>query len=117
MQTKNASAREAVSLAIEQTKRIREKQVSEEELEGAKKYLVGSFPLRIDTQGKLATFLVQEEYYGLGLDYQEKYVTLVKSVIKEDVLRVAQTYLHPDEFILVVVGNLKETGITDSEKK
>jgi zinc protease len=116
LQTKNASAREAVSLAIEQTKRIREKQVSEEELEGAKKYLVGSYPLRIDTQEKLATFLVQVEYYGLGMDYQEKYATLIRSVTREDVLRVAKTYLHPDEFILVVVGNQKEAGITDNEK-
>jgi zinc protease len=111
LQTKNSSAREAISLALEQMKKIREAQVSEQELEGSKKYLIGSFPLRIDTQGKLANFLIQEEYYGLGLDYPEKYPSLISSVTREDVLRVAKTYLHPGSYILVVVANLKEAGM------
>ena len=56
------------------------------------------------------------EYYGLGMDYQEKYATLIRSVTREDVLRVAKTYLHPDEFILVVVGNQEEAGIHAERK-
>jgi zinc protease len=111
LQTKNSSAREAISLALEQMKKIREAEVSEQELEGSKKYLIGSFPLRIDTQGKLANFLIQEEYYGLGLDYPEKYPSLIGSVTRKDVLRVAKTYLHPEDYILVVVANLKEAGM------
>jgi zinc protease len=111
LQTKNASAREAISLVLQQVKRIREELVSDKELEGAKKYLIGSFPLRIDTQAKLANVLIQEEYYGLGLDYPEKYPLLIKSVTRADVLRVAETYLHPDNDTLIVVGDLKETGM------
>jgi len=88
--------------------RIRKDQVSEKELEGAKKNLIGSFPLRLDTQGKLANFLTQMEYYGLGLDYPEKYPSLIRSVTSEKVLRVARKYLHPDNYILVIVANLKE---------
>jgi zinc protease len=91
--------------------RIQKEFVSEKELEGAKKYLVGSFPMRFDTQGKLANFLTQIEYYGLGLDYPEKYPSLIKSVTNEDVLRVAKAYLHPDNYVLVVVANLKEAGM------
>jgi zinc protease len=110
LQTKNASAREAISLALQQMERIRKEPVSEKELEGAKKYLIGSFPLRLDTQSKMANFLTQVEYYGLGLDYPEKYPFLIQSVTKEEVLRVAQRYLHPENYILVVVANLKEAG-------
>jgi zinc protease len=117
LQTKNPSAHEAISLALEQMKKIRENPVSEKELEGAKKYLIGSFPLRIDTQSKLASFLVQVEYYGLGLDYPEKYPLLIKSVTREDVLRVAKTYLHPDHYILVVVGNLKQAGMDSMNER
>jgi zinc protease len=111
LQTKNSSAREAVSLILQQIKRIKEEPVSDKELEGAKKYFIGSFPLRIDTQAKLANVLLQEEYYGLGLDYPEKYPLLINSVTREDVLRVAKTYLHPDNRILVVVGDLREAGM------
>jgi zinc protease len=111
LQTKNASAREAISISLQQMERIRKDLVSEKELEGAKKYLIGSFPMRFDTQGKLANFLTQVEYYRLGLDYPEKYPSLIRSVTREEVLRVAKKYLHPKKAILVVVANLKEANM------
>jgi zinc protease len=111
LQTKNTSAREAISLSLEEINKIQKEGVSEKELEAAKKYLIGSFPMRLDTQGKLVTFLTQVEYYGLGLDYPEKYPSLIRSVTREDVLRVAKAYLHPENVILVVVANLKEAGM------
>ncbi len=111
LQTKNASAREAISLSLKEMERMRKELVSEKELEGAKKYLIGSFPLLLDTQGKLVNFLAQVEYYGLGLDYPEKYPNLIRAVTREEVLRVAKTYLHPESYILVVVADLKEAGI------
>jgi zinc protease len=111
LQTKNSSAREAISIALEQMERIRKESVSEKELEGAKKYLIGSFPLRLDTQAKLASFITVLEYHGLGFDYASQYRSLIQSVTKEDGLRVAQKYLFPEKTILVVVGNLKEAGM------
>ena len=111
LQTKNTSAREAISLSLQQMELIRKELVSEKELEAAKRYLIGSFPMRFDTQGKLVNFLTQVEYYGLGADYPERYPSLIQSVTREEVLRVAQKYLHPENHILVVVANLKEAGM------
>lgn len=111
LQTKNASAREAISLSLQQLERIQKEPVSKQELEGAKKYLIGSFPMRFDTQGKLVNFLTQVEYYGLGMDYPERYPSLIKSITTEEVLRVAKKYLHPKNYVLVVVANLKEAGM------
>ncbi len=110
LQTKNTSAKEAVSLALQEMDRMQKEQVSDKELDSAKKYLIGSFPMRLDTQSKLVNFLTQVEYYGLGIDYPEKYPALIGSVTKEDILRVAGTYLHPKEYTLVIVANLKEAG-------
>ena len=114
LQTKNASAREAISLALKQMELIRKEPVSDKELDGAKKYLIGSFPMRLDTQDKLANFLAQVQYYGLGLDYAEKYPALIRSVTKEAVLEVAKKYLHPENYVLVVVANLKEAGMGEA---
>jgi len=111
LQTKNSSARQAISIALQQMERIRKESVSEKELEGAKKYLVGSFPMRLDTQGKLASFMTSVEYHGLGFDYASRYPSLIQSVTKGDVLRVAQKYLFPEKSIVAVVGNLKEAGM------
>ncbi len=111
LQTKNSSAREAISLALQQVERIQKELILEKELESAKKYLIGSFPMRFDTQSKLANFLSQVEYYGLGLDYPEKYPSLIRSVTREDVLRVAKKYLYPQKYVLVIVADLNEAGL------
>jgi zinc protease len=111
LETQNTSAQEAISLAVQQMERIRADLVPEQELEGAKKALIGSFPLRLGTQAQLAAFLTLVEYYGLGLDYPANYPSLIKSISSQDVLRVAQVYLHPDHSILVIVANLKEAGM------
>jgi zinc protease len=111
LQTKNPSAQEAIALALQQMERIRTEPVQEGELEAAKKALIGSFPLRLATQVQLATFFTRVEYYGLGLDYPAKYPSLITSITSQDVLRVAQAYLHPKHSISVTVGNLREAGM------
>jgi zinc protease len=111
LQTKNASAREAMNLVFAEMERIRKELVTPAELEGARKYLVGSFPMRLDTQAKMVQFILLVEFYGLGLDYAEKYPALINAVTREDILRAASLYLDPKDPIVVIVANLKEAGI------
>jgi zinc protease len=54
---------------------------------------------------------VQIEIYGLGMDYAEKYPTLIGSVTKDDVLAAAKKYLHPDSVLLVAVADQNEAKI------
>ena len=108
MQTKNESALEAIRIAKDEMRRIREQPVSEQELNDAKDYLIGSFPLRLDTNRRVASFLAQVEYFRLGLDYPERYADLIRKVTREEVLRVAKQYLQPGQLITVMVGNLKK---------
>jgi zinc protease len=117
LQTKNASAREAIALVFQEMEKMGAEPVSEEELSRAKKYLTGSFPLRLDTQGKLAGFLTLVEYFGLGLDYPERYPSLINAVTREEVIRVAKAYLRPEKAIIVVVADLKEAGFETGKTK
>ena len=87
---------------------MREEPVSDQELNDAKDYLIGSFPLRLDTNRKVASFLAQVEYFKLGLDYPDRYPDLIRSVNGEEVLQVAKQYLHPEMLMTVIVGNLKK---------
>ncbi len=116
LQTKNASAREAIDLVLKEMERMRREPVSGVELEKAKRYLTGSFPMRFDSQAKLAQFLLAVEFYGLGMDYAVWYPALIDGVSREDVLRVARTYLDPEKPVIVVVANLKEAGIGPSAR-
>jgi zinc protease len=72
----------------------------------AKDYLIGSFPLRLDTSGKVADFIVSVEQQGLGLDYADRYKERIARVTAADVQRVAAKFLAPDSYNRVVVGAL-----------
>jgi len=111
MQTKNESADEAIRIAVEEIRRIREQGVGGQELQAAKDYLIGSFPLRFDTNRRLAGFFAQVEFFELGLDYPDRYPEMIRKVSREDVLRVAKRYLQPEKLIVVVVANQEKTGV------
>jgi len=111
IQTKNESASEVIAETIKEMRRIQDKPVSDKELADAKSYLTGSFPLRMDTYEKIAGMLTSIEIYNLGLDYPQKYPALINAVTREDVRRVAQKYLHPDNLIIVVVANLEKAKL------
>ena len=105
LQTKNQSAQEALKLIIAQLREIQNQPVSDRELASAKKYTIGSFPLRLDRQSQIVSFMLQVELYGLGLDYAERYPNLIGEVTKLDVQKAAQKYLHPGALDLVAVAN------------
>lgn len=111
LQTRNEAANRAIAGVLEEIKRIRSEPVSDQELADAKAYLIGSFPLRLDTTTKLAALLTFIELYDLGLSYFEDYPKAIQAVTKEDVLRVAQKYLHPDAYALVIVAKQAEAKI------
>jgi zinc protease len=114
VQTKNESANTVIEEILRQIKRIRKEEVTDEELSDAQAYLTGSFPRRLDTNRKIANFLVAVEFYDLGLDYVEKYPHYINSVTKEDILRVAKKYLDPENYVLVVVADQEKAHIQDS---
>jgi len=94
-----------VGEVLKKMERIQTEPVTDQELADAKAYITGSLPLRMDSNAKMAGLLASVEYFGLGMNYLEDYLDAVNRVTTQDVLRVAQEYLHPDRFILVVVGD------------
>jgi zinc protease len=111
VQTKNASAKTVIEEVLGHMKRIKKEAVTDSEIEDAKAFLMGSFPRRLDTMRKIANFLAVVEFYGLGLDYPDRYPEIINSITREDVLRVAKKYLDTDNYVLVVVANQPDTGL------
>ena len=106
-QTRTAEAPTVVVMVREELARMTRGAVAERELALAKQYLVGSFPFRLDTSGKVADFLVAVEDQGLGLDYADRYKERIARVTARDVQRVAAKYFPPAAFNLVIVGEIK----------
>jgi len=113
LQTKSSSVGEAIDGVLQEMVKIRKSPVTDVELDEAKAYLAGSFPLRIDSSRKVARLLTQIAFYGLGLDYFKTHVEGIRAVTQAEVQRVAKQYLKPDHYALVVVGKASEINLGD----
>jgi len=111
LQTKSESANAAIAEVLKEMERIRTEPVSDKELSDAKSYMTGSFPLRIDSNRKIAAFLTSVEFYGLGLDYVDNYRKYIEAVTKDDILKVAKKYLHTENYVLVVVADQEKAAL------
>lgn len=103
-----ASANDRVAEAIEviraQWDEVRRNGITAEELEDAKTYLTGAYPLRFDGNGPIANIAVGMQMDDLPIDYIATRNDKVMAVTLEDVNRVAREYLDPDALSFVVVG-------------
>ncbi len=104
LQTRLDGVSEAVRLVRAEMAKMGRAPVGERELALAKAYLIGSFPLRLDTSAKVAETLIAIEEYDLGLDYPERFKRAIASVTRADVERVAARYLDPATYSSVTVG-------------
>lgn len=104
LQTRVEAVAEAAQLVKEEMARMGRQPVADRELALAKAYLIGSFPLRLDTSGKVAGLLIGIEENGLGLDYPDRFKAEVAKVTAADVQRVAKRYLDPAGFSSVMVS-------------
>lgn len=102
--TKNASVGVALSLIEKEFKRMAEDGVSDKELEDAKTYLTGSYPLRFDSNGKIAGELVAIQQENLGIDYITRRNALIEAVSKADIARTAKRLLKAKNLTVAVVG-------------
>jgi zinc protease len=85
--------------------KIRNERVSDKEINDAKSYLTGVFPIRLETQEGMIDQLVQIKMLNLPNDYLQTYRDNVQAVTIEDIQRVATTYVRPDQAAIVVVGD------------
>jgi zinc protease len=102
--TKNESVKQSIDVIRGVLADAAKNGVSDEDLENAKQYLVGSYALRFDTSGKIAQQLLGIQLDELGIDYFDKRNSYIEAVTQEDIRRVAADMLRPEQLITVIVG-------------
>ncbi len=102
--TANDRVAEAIDVVRAEWARIAEEGVTEDELDTAKTYLTGAYPLRFDSNASIARILVGMQIDGLPIDYIETRNGKVEAVTLEDVKRVAKRLYQPEALRFVVVG-------------
>jgi len=110
--TANEGIAESLALIRAEWRRMREQGVTDAELEDAKRYLTGSFPLAFTSTDSLARMLVSMQYYDLGIDFLDKRNGYIEAVTREDIHRLARRLLDADALTVVVVGKPKDVKAT-----
>ncbi|MBN2105263.1 insulinase family protein [bacterium] len=103
--TQSGRTVEAIRAMLKEIRLMTEKPVTEEELTRAKEGWLNSYVFNFDQVGEIAARLVQYAYNNYPDDFLQQARQNVEKVTREDVLRVAQTYLKPDQVHILVVGN------------
>ncbi|SRR5579883_942423 len=96
----------AIEEIISEITRFSVEPVSEEELAMAKNYMIGSFPLQIETPQQVAARVAMLVLYGLELDYWDTYREKLSALTSVGLYTVAHEYLHPADLTIVASGDV-----------
>ena len=86
-------------------KRLRDEKVTAEELDNAKRAIVGSFALSLEQPQSLLQNIITQKLYDLPAAYWDTYPQKVAAITADDVQRVAQKYIDLDHLQIVAVGD------------
>lgn len=100
----NDRVAEAIAVIRDEWIKMAENGVSVDELNGAKTYLTGAYPLRFDGNAPIAKIMVGMQMQGLPIDYIATRNDKVNAVTLDDISRVAKRLVRPDDLHFVVVG-------------
>ncbi|MEZ5498187.1 MAG: pitrilysin family protein [Steroidobacteraceae bacterium] len=97
---------QAIDLALATLGRLHDDAVDAEMIDSARAYVLGQYPLRLETAGHWAGALAELDLYGLGTEYIEGYGAALNAVTTEDARRVIErAFPTPDHLQLVLIGD------------
>ena len=114
-ETRTEMTVEAVRLILDEIERLRQEPVPEDELQEVKAFLIGSFPLTIETPADLATRLANISVFDLGDDYLATYRDKLAAITSEDIARVARERITTEDIVILLVGRA-ETFLEEIEQ-
>ena len=95
---------EAIQVISDEWAKMAETGVTQEEMDAAKTYLTGAYPLRFDGNARIASIMVAMQVQNLPIDYIATRNEKVEAVTLKDLNRVASELLDPEGLQFVVVG-------------
>lgn len=108
LQTKTEQVDEALSVLMENINQFIDQGPTAEELAASKRNITGGYPLRIDSNSKILSYVVVIAYYKLPLDYLETFNANIEAVTIEQIKDAFKRRLSPDKLITVMVGTPAE---------
>ena len=102
--TRNDMMGQSLDIIREELKKMADGDVKQADLDNAKSYLIGSYPLRFDTNAKIASQLLGLRMDGFGPEYVDNRNAMIAAVTLDDLKRVAKRLLDTQNLIVTIVG-------------
>ena len=93
----------AIAGVLRELKKVKDEGLTEDEVERAKRYLIGNFEIGLQTNGAHARQMSTDELMGLGYDHLQRYPDQIQKVTREDVHRVAKEYFNLEAYALAII--------------
>ncbi len=94
-----------IKAIVSEIKKLRNSLVTEKELANAKESILNSFVFNFENPNQTLSRLIRYEYFDYPEDFIFEYQDKVQNTNEEDILKVAQKYLQPNQIVTLVVGN------------
>ena len=99
-----ANVEQAIDLIRDEIARFIAEPVAAEELADSQANFIGRLPLSLESNGGVASAILNLERFDLGLDYYRQYPDLVRAVTQEEVLETAHRYFLPNRLGIAIAG-------------
>ncbi|MFQ5644245.1 MAG: M16 family metallopeptidase [Thiogranum sp.] len=103
-QTRNDQRDEALSVLRATLQAYIDKGPTGKELKSSKNNIIGGFPLRVSSNGKIAEYLAVIGFYNLPLDYLSQFTANIEAVTVDKIKDAYQRRVHPDRMVTITVG-------------
>lgn len=102
---RNAVTDSSITEIMNELNRLRTEKVPQDELDGIKNFLTGSFAISLENPETVAQFAINIVRYNLPKDYYANYLKNLSAVTADDVFAMAQKYIRPENATILVVGD------------
>jgi len=113
--TKTETTVDALGLALDVLRGLQQQPVPDAELNPAKTFITGAFPLEVETAEGIAARVLEAMHFGYGREFLESYDDRISKVGAAEIQRFARERIQPDKMTIVLVGNA--AGFAEALKK
>ena len=108
--TRSEATGDAINAVRREMEKLQEEPVTQEELDDTRDAILNSLVFRYDSKSRVLREYMSNEYRGLSADAFETYIEELQALTPDDIQRVAQEYMKPDQMRTLVVGHGGELG-------
>lgn len=107
-QSKSSTCAEAARTSLDLVQKLLSSGISADELKTSQNSFIQTFPNSFQTRSQTVSLFARDELVGRSHDFWTTYRDKVRSVGLGDIQKTARRYIHPAQFVILVVGNIDE---------